>query len=464
MDPLPYNVTISSQTASIVYAPNRDGDPTAGWNVTYSSGTSNTGFGVAQGVGTDSHWTTHDGASLQLSWVGTAIYLYGDASPASYSIDVDGASAPSIGQGGILGSKTGLDYGNHTVTLTTHGTDQVSFQYAEATIGVGYSSGSSIQNQTIFAVKDDDTTPNPFFNYVFSPDANTWHVEDAKFVLQANGTTTPFPRQMLTADPGDSVSFTLSNTSAFFLYGAVNSDHHPKTVSIVPASNANLIRRTMINDYSSALDFKQILYWESGLDRDETYTVRIAQIGPGETSLSFSSLDIIDGGPVPSNTSTTAGGTSTGAQTASQGSQTANQGSQTGLPSDPSDAVNNQSAGLSTGVIVGIAVISGAALLLASIAALLFWRHSKQKRRKVLDDQYKITSLPFSSEPSTPLLATPPKSPGFAQVFSSAPVSRDPDSDTGPRPSNSLPPQYDTRWVDRRAGTGSTRPMRGKRR
>ena len=83
---------------------------------------------------------------MRISWVGTAVYLYGQASSASYSIDVDGTATTvpvgtTVAQGGLLGSKTGLSYGSHTVTLTTHGTNEVAFQYAELTIGVGYSGG-----------------------------------------------------------------------------------------------------------------------------------------------------------------------------------------------------------------------------------------------------------------------------------------------------------------------------------
>ena len=141
-DPAPYNVTISSQTASIQYAPVRDGDASQGWNVTYDQGSKDTGYGNPQGVGIDSHQTNYSGATMSISWVGTAVYLYGQASAASYSIDVDGASIPfaavNVEQGGLLGSRTGLQYGNHTVTLTTSGTAYVAFQYAELTIGIGY--------------------------------------------------------------------------------------------------------------------------------------------------------------------------------------------------------------------------------------------------------------------------------------------------------------------------------------
>ncbi|TCD60919.1 hypothetical protein EIP91_009292 [Steccherinum ochraceum] len=460
----------STWTASILYAPNRDGDPTVGWNVTYSSGTINTGYGVAQGVGTDSHWNTHDGASLQFSWVGSAVYLFGDASPASFSMAVDGATVTSVGHGGLLGSQTGLKYGNHTMTLITHGTKQVTFQHAEVTVGIGYSSGPPTQNRTIFAVENDNTTPNSFFSYVSTPGGNTWHVEDAKFVLQADGTESPFPRQMVTASPGDSVSFTVTQTTAFFLYGAVNADHLPKTATITPSSNPSQIRRTIINDFSSALDFKQILFWESGLDRDETYTVQIAQIGPGETSLSFSSLDLLDGGPVPSVSSTIVENTSSGTQTANQSSQTTkSEGVQTGVPSGVSDAINSGSTRLGTGAIASISTVSVAVLILSMVVVLLFWRH-RRHQRELLEDRFKVTSLPLATEsPSMQANSTPSlqRNAFVASAFGSA--SPQTGSEAGPASTVSPPPAYEPRWADRQVvSTASPSPVarfpHGKRR
>ena len=141
MDPIPYNITIPSQTASIQYSPTRDGAIDAGWNVTYPSGLA-PNAGTQQGVGADFHQTTHDGATLQLSFTGTAIYLYGQATSASFTVAIDGkgsdSTAVTIPQGGLLAAQTGLAYGSHTVTLTTHGTGLVAFQYAELTIGIGY--------------------------------------------------------------------------------------------------------------------------------------------------------------------------------------------------------------------------------------------------------------------------------------------------------------------------------------
>ena len=101
---------------------------------------------------------------------------------------------------------------------------------------------------------------------------------------------------MATSTAGESVTFTLNQTTAFFLRGTLNYDHGHKSVTFTPHSNAGQATTTTILDYSTTLDFEQILYWQSGLDRDQSYTVQITQLADGtETSFSFSSLDIIDG-------------------------------------------------------------------------------------------------------------------------------------------------------------------------
>ncbi|KAH8100264.1 hypothetical protein BXZ70DRAFT_179232 [Cristinia sonorae] len=307
MDPLPYNVTISSQTGTIQYLPIRAGDAALGWNVTYSLGTKDTGYGNLQGIGVDVHQTTHDGATMQFSWIGTAVYLYGHASGASYTLDVDGeqtsSSSVNIPQGGVLGSRTGLNYGNHTLTLTNHGIGQLAFQYAELTVGMGYP-GTSIQNNTILAVDTDpvsyNPTPNPFFTY--HPEYNHWGIQDAKSQLLPSGILVPVPLQMLTPTLGEAMSFTVNQTSAFFLYGSSNNNRDAKTVTITPFSDPSKARTTIVNDYSSLLDFFQIIYWEAGLDRDESYNVQLIQTGipPGNPSGSpnfgFYSLVTVDGG------------------------------------------------------------------------------------------------------------------------------------------------------------------------
>ncbi|KAH8100275.1 hypothetical protein BXZ70DRAFT_179619 [Cristinia sonorae] len=303
MEPFPYNITVSSQTGTILYLPSRDGNASLGWNVTYSQGTSDTGYNHPQGVGVDSHQTTYDGATMQFSWIGTAMFLYGQADGASYTIDVDGdqssSASVSVPQGGLLGSRTGLIYGNHTLTLTTHGTGQVSFQYAELTIGVGYP-GSLVQNRTILAVDSASTnpTPNPYFTY--QPGNNHWQIEDAKSQRLPSGVRVPVPLEMFTATVGESVSFTVNQTTAFFLYASFDFDRGQKIVTVTPYSDPSKVRTTAVTDFSNALDFVQILYWEAGLDRDESYNVQIIQVGltprGGTPNFRFHTLVTIDGG------------------------------------------------------------------------------------------------------------------------------------------------------------------------
>ena len=102
---------------------------------------------------------------------------------------------------------------------------------------------------------------------------------------------------MVTYTAGESVTFTVNQTTAFFFRGALNYDHGTKLVTLKPQSNPDQTTTTTISDYSSTLDFDQILYWQSGLNRDEAYAIQITQLGTtGQTTaFSFSELNIIDG-------------------------------------------------------------------------------------------------------------------------------------------------------------------------
>lgn len=169
----------------------------------------------------------------------------------------------------------------------------------------------------------------------------------------------PVPRQMVTDVPGESVTFVINQTSAFFLRGAVNHDHKAKFVTLTPLSNPSQAKSIIINDYSSLLDFSQILYWESGLDREENYSVQITQLGdPGvSASFSFNVLDIIDryviGRLRPMLTSCLNGSCRSGAPPGtSSGDGSPNQSNQ----SDGSPPSTSGHFGLSAGVIAAIAV------------------------------------------------------------------------------------------------------------
>ncbi|KAK7058654.1 hypothetical protein VNI00_002290 [Paramarasmius palmivorus] len=310
MDPIPYNVTISSRTASILYSPTRDTSLDKGWNVTYSNGVKDVGWFGKAGVGIGSHSTTTAGATMKLSWVGTAIYLYGESAKAtSYGISVDGVdvfgSSPSGSsfEPGLLGLKTGLSYGSHTAELTVVGGDKVRFQHAIVTIGMGYqASTTSIQSRNVYATVPDSSDQlvrnDNFFTFNRAPGSGLdcdWVIGN---IYPADILPNPVPRQVITScgNRSDSVVFRFNQTSAFFLFGTLYFDHQWKTVTMKPGLNGDSSKITQLNDFSYTTDVNQTLHWESGLDRDQEYEVEIViDENDGKNMMSFHTLELIDG-------------------------------------------------------------------------------------------------------------------------------------------------------------------------
>ncbi|KAK7471914.1 hypothetical protein VKT23_000016 [Stygiomarasmius scandens] len=413
---LPYNITLSSQTAyGISYSPSRNGNISTGWNVSYSDGVRDMDYGNPVGVGVDQHRTSFAGATMELDWTGTAVYLYGSAEAGSYTISVDNENVDVEPGGGLLGSKSGLDYGAHTVKLEVTGGSVVAFQHADVTIGVGYS-GSEIKNETIKAVNNG--SQNDFFTYSSNPSGGTegWNVEVQEFKPMPDGSTRALDQQMRTNAGGATVSFTLTNTSAFFLWGAVNNDHTPKIATLSSQKDGQL-KNVSIDDSSSIFDFTQVLYWESDLDRNETYTVQITNVDNSKY-FSFSSLDIIDGGnPGANKTKSSPTLTTDTGSTTSSGNSAENSQSATTLP--------QHSTKLGTGAVAGIAVGGAAAALIILAALFAICRRRRNARNK----------SPTAS-PITPFISTNTSGSGLTATIR--------ETDSGPV---FLPPRYDDRWA-----------------
>ncbi|KAJ8089605.1 hypothetical protein PM082_014861 [Marasmius tenuissimus] len=390
MDPLPYNITLSSQTATISYFPSREGPIETGWNTTYPSGGKEVGPGtLLEGIGVAYHRTTHAGATLEFEWVGTAVYLYGKANAGSYSLSVDGKSVESpsddVPLGALLGFKANLEYGSHTVKLMVLGEAEVVFQNAEVTIGIGYI-GNTLQNRTMFATDEKPSLrPNPFFQFGGSKTSKSWIMEPApQTVYHVNGSTSQIARQMMTCEFDNTLSFNFSQASAFILWGAVNYDHSSKRAMITWDGGQ---KDTRLNDISDYLDFQQIIYWEGGLDRDKNYTVQISNevdthrridltADTRWPAFGFSRLELIDGGPAP-NRSTNAGEPSpTGQYTSSPRPETLTAGTLT--------------AGVLAGIVVGSVVVS----LLLGVAGFLLWKwHYSRRQNK--ESRYGLIFTPF---------------------------------------------------------------------
>ncbi|ESK81990.1 hypothetical protein Moror_8436 [Moniliophthora roreri MCA 2997] len=317
MDPLPYNVNISSQSPAIQYSPSRtqlNENIESGWNVTYAHGTTRIPFGPL-GLSGDSYLqTTLSGAQLSLDWVGTAAYIYGNAtSSAAYTLRIDGTEMelPGFPKGNLLGLVTGLPYGSHQLNLSLSGSDIFAFHYATLTIGIGYQgSPFTVQNRSILAAAGEG--PNVgFFN--FQPTVDSWRDNDYSFhegkftaavTLPGGSHTKPIPPPIGISLDNDTTRlvFNLTNASAFFMRGIIGSFQGLMLATLTPGLDGGASKRTPFNDASSVMDTDQILYWESGLDRDQTYTVDIgkspdADEPPNFNQINFHTLDIIDGGP-----------------------------------------------------------------------------------------------------------------------------------------------------------------------
>ncbi|KAK7040248.1 hypothetical protein VNI00_009714 [Paramarasmius palmivorus] len=212
------------------------------------------------------------GASMEFSWVGTALYVYGSATAASYMMSIDGvdvyeAIAATVPLGGLL---------------MIDGT-QVEFEHAVLTVGVAYQRNSSQTHRMVFAVTKltdgDERQNDKFFTFSQAPSGKgciRWTVEGLTgMVYPASGFPKPVPRQMITSCPRSSLKFKVNQTSAFFIYGAVNHDHQWKTVTLRPGLDGELSKTTRYNDFSTILDYRQILHWESGLKFDQEYEVDI---------------------------------------------------------------------------------------------------------------------------------------------------------------------------------------------
>ncbi|ESK86018.1 hypothetical protein Moror_9419 [Moniliophthora roreri MCA 2997] len=285
MDPLPYNITISAQSLAIIYEPNHDIDstPESSWNVTYTHGTALTLYGN-QEVGNNSLQTTFI-VSMKITWIGTAAYLYRNTTtskPYNIFIDDGDAIAQIYPRNNLLAAVTGLPYRSHTITLNhVHINDVLALHYAVLTIGVGYEGSSfQIQNQSVPAVLDGKPN-NAFFEF--------WNITPLALWI-------PSPLSLEEFLPNGS----RQPTPPFFMRGFVGADGGPKLATLIPGFNGESSKATVFNDYSPLWDFDQVLYWESGLDRDKTYTVQIhASNASQEIALLFHTLDIVDGGPNP---------------------------------------------------------------------------------------------------------------------------------------------------------------------
>ncbi|KAK1221446.1 hypothetical protein PQX77_015753, partial [Marasmius sp. AFHP31] len=366
-----------------------------------------------QGRGADFHRSTKAGASITFNWLGTAIYVYGNATKDSYRLSVDGQNVHEtfdVPEGGLLGSMTGMQYKEHTAMLEVVGGEGLAFQYVDLTIGLGYP-GKNITNRTVQALVDGNR-PNPFFD--FRNDSLGWVISPSMPTITfPNGTTSPLTQQMVTYGSNDGLSFTVTSANAFILWGSPAIDHPVKRITISPkpgSSDLTSTKETFMFDVARYMDYQQILYWESGLDRETSYTVEILPFIDRQL-FAFDELQLLDGGS----------------------------------PSSPSSPLSSAIDGgrrtrhLSPANITVIVVVPFILLAAVGVGVLLFRKRAKEKRTPKVTPYVGVVkhdTAPPSQPSSTPL-----------------PLSRETDA-------GSLPPQYQPSWTGAtiRDGNAPTSP------
>jgi len=227
-------------------------------------------------------------------------------------IQLDGQtsySSPGNPSLGLLSKTEGLAFGKHKLSLNVTQGATISFSEAILTVGVGntnrlefsircltyaqiFPSGAySLRNRTLAPftqTSDGLSTLNPQFNYT-----GAWYTNVPGTI---GDTGIVYPRQH-TSQTGASVTFNIDQTSAFFIYGLINFDLGPFSVTLTPLVDLGSPVTTFYNSTAHWVSLDRVMYWASGLDRDKKYSVKITNLGQGAMPWwDFSHIDIIDAG------------------------------------------------------------------------------------------------------------------------------------------------------------------------
>ena len=158
----------------------------------------------------------------------------------------------------------------------------------------------------------------------------------------------PLLPQRLTHADGDTVSFKVNNTAAFFIHGTVNFDHGNVGVTVSPPPNLGPPKYQEYNAFSRWSDEDVLIYFATGLEIGVTYDVVVKNIGKdGASVIGLRTLEIIGSGSsnLPGMKSLKAAQKPTISSSLSGSS-----------PSAPSPPPNPHSRGLPAGTIAGIVV------------------------------------------------------------------------------------------------------------
>ncbi|PCH43415.1 hypothetical protein WOLCODRAFT_164420 [Wolfiporia cocos MD-104 SS10] len=273
-----FNVSLDDSSPLITYSPSN------AWTDTPANDTL-----VKSYYDSSLHTASAEGATAQISFNGTGIWLYGGLRPGygAYAASVDGvqvllgnANSSIAETRQLLAGISGLRMGEHTVTLTSAGTGPIDLDSVIFETSIG-SVGASVTNVTL-----DDTSAN----ITYSPSAADWKTYDSSAFY--NNTL----HYSQTQGANASLSFT---GDAVAVYGTVSPLHANYTVTIDGKTsqpfNASAVR---------TIHSQTLLYFAENLGSSE-HTLVITG-NPGENTGKYVDVDFITVYSASHNSSTAA--------------------------------------------------------------------------------------------------------------------------------------------------------------
>ncbi|GJE98270.1 hypothetical protein PsYK624_144960 [Phanerochaete sordida] len=348
-----WNSTINDTSPILDFHPYSEGPLQFGWATAFDASASyfNTVYGE-EADGSSLHITSFPGASVNLQFEGTAIYLYGSAN-CSYTVTLDNqnVNVPPQRPYGLLFYQEDLDPITHFVTLTAqpkaNTTEQLSFSQAVFTSTID----QSATGLTELVVQNWNDT----LQY-----QGSWTNGSGVANIPNKAHPGVFKQ---TQQPNASVSLNFTNGVAVAVHGSRNYGHYTYDVVLDGQKfSYNASTTWEIGD--------SLLFYHTGLDPDSDHTIQLINTGMQDyykTTLNWFSVFSVNN---------TAGGAS-------------------GPP--PSEGSSTPSHKTSVGVIVG-PVIAGVAVIAIALALFVYYRRRRPRGRDE-DDEDSVSPFPKAPRP-----------------------------------------------------------------
>ncbi|KZO91543.1 hypothetical protein CALVIDRAFT_341385 [Calocera viscosa TUFC12733] len=280
----PYNLTLPSYSPVLTYLPYRDGDAALGWNSSYSGYTVGQAInddaqvllGYVHGIGTAYRTTSYAGASVNLNFTGTAVYLcFSTVAPFTFS--VDGRQIQATGQ---LPDDACAGYGAYATQLF------VASNLSQSDVHSATLQGSGALNFYGATVTMNAGQPGPKKAEIIDSDDGGWNWAGA-WMPETDDAYMWNGRYRATAayDPSTVASYTFQGASAIVLRGLSMFNYGPYTVTLDGNQSSAFNGSDLWWRHSGT-----VTYFASGLDPSQSHTIEIANYDanhPNPTPIGF---------------------------------------------------------------------------------------------------------------------------------------------------------------------------------